>query len=75
LERASVSAETHNAIERGVALLVPEHCAVPVLVTGKVEQAVRREMANHPEAGSFTGDRLAGEVAGKTICGTTEVSS
>lgn len=69
---ASVSAETHDAIERGVALLVPDHRAVRVLVTGNFEQAVRREMANHPEAESFTADRLAGVVAGKTICGTTE---
>jgi hypothetical protein len=71
-ERASVSAETHDAIERGVALLVSDHRAVRVLVTGNLEQAVRREMADHPEAASFTADRLGGAVAGKTICGSTE---
>jgi hypothetical protein len=41
-------------------------------VTGSFEQAVRREMAHHPEAESFTADRLAGVVGGKTICGATE---
>jgi hypothetical protein len=71
-ERASVPAETHDAIERGVALLVSDHRAVRVLVTSEFEQAVRREMADHPEAASFTADRLAGAVAGKTICGATE---
>jgi hypothetical protein len=71
-ERASVSAETQDAIERGVALLVPDHRAVRVLVTGNFEQAVRREMADHPEAASFTADRLTGAVAGKTICGANE---
>jgi hypothetical protein len=71
-EGASVSAETHDAIERGVALLVRDHDAVRVLVTDNFEHAVRREMANHPEAESFTADRLAGVVAGKPICGGTE---
>jgi hypothetical protein len=71
-EAASVSADTHDAIERGVALMVPDHRAVRVLVSGSFEQAVRREMAHHPEAESFTADRLAGVVAGKTICGATE---
>ncbi len=71
-ERASVSAETHDAIERGVALLVPDTRAIRVLVTGSFEQAVRRELADHPEAESFTADRLSGAVAGKTICGATE---
>jgi hypothetical protein len=71
-ERASVSTETRDAIERGVALLVPNHSAVRVVVTANFEQAVRRELAEHPEAGTFTADRLGGVVAGKTICGKTE---
>ena len=45
IERASVTPETRDAIERGVGLLVPDHDAVRVLVTGDFERAARRELA------------------------------
>lgn len=72
VERTSVSVETRDAIERGVALLVPDHAAVRVVVTGDFAQAVRRELGSHPEAGVFTTDRVGGVVGAKTICGEVE---